>query len=297
MSFENELSAFRAYAKALPGNCVFLVDTYDVMQGIENAIIVGKELRAKGHEMIGIRLDSGDLATLSKHARARLDIEGFKNAIIIASNDLDEHTIASLREQGAPIDAWGVGTQLTTGGSQAALGGIFKVVAIQNADFSFEPKIKISDNADKTTNPGRHQVRRYYQEKPLANGRMQRAFLCDVMFDIDLGISPDSDGNVIMVNPEDSNSLHAINHKQSYEDLLVPIFRGGTLVYQCPSLDRIKERATWQLKALKSESQRLMNPEPYLACFEQRFHQQNMSMIRSLRGFRSLHGKQVEPVS
>ncbi|RIL08650.1 nicotinate phosphoribosyltransferase, partial [bacterium] len=129
LSFDTELEAFRAYADALPNNAVFLVDTYDTLTGVDHAIEVGRSLRERGHELAGIRLDSGDLAYLSRHARARLDAAGFERAQIIASNDLDEETIESLRDQDAAIDAWGVGTRLVTGYDQPALGGVYKLTA------------------------------------------------------------------------------------------------------------------------------------------------------------------------
>ena len=131
MAFESEIESFDAYARAQPNNCIFLVDTYDSIEGVRNAIDAGRRLRERGHEMVGIRLDSGDLAYLSIEARRMLDDAGFANAQIVASNDLDEHMIASLKEQGARIDLWGVGTRLVTGGEQAALGGVYKLGAVR----------------------------------------------------------------------------------------------------------------------------------------------------------------------
>ena len=132
MCFDDELEAFRAYAQAMPNNCVFLVDTYDTLNGVRHAIEVGREMRQQGHEMIGIRLDSGDLAWLSIAARRMLDEAGFPQATIVASNDLDEHLIASLKEQGATIGIWGVGTRLITAYDQPALGGVYKLAAIRD---------------------------------------------------------------------------------------------------------------------------------------------------------------------
>ena len=130
MCFDDELEAFRAYARAMPNNCVFLVDTYDTLDGVRHAIEVGQELRRQGHEMIGIRLDSGDLAWLSIEARRMLDEAGFPKATIVASNELDEQIIASLKDQGATIGVWGVGTRLVTAYDQPALGGVYKLAAI-----------------------------------------------------------------------------------------------------------------------------------------------------------------------
>ena len=133
MCFDDELEAFRAYARAMPNNCVFLVDTYDTLDGVRHAIEVGREMRRQGHEMIGIRLDSGDLAWLSIEARRMLDEAGFPKATIVASNDLDEQIIASLKDQGATIGVWGVGTRLVTAYDQPALGGVYKLAAVRDA--------------------------------------------------------------------------------------------------------------------------------------------------------------------
>ncbi len=160
MVFGDELEAFEAYARAMPNNCVFLVDTYDTLLGVENAVAVGKRLRARGHEMVGIRLDSGDMAALSIEARRILDAGGFPNAAIVASSDLDEHRIRQLKADGATIGVWGVGTRLATAKDQPALGGVYKLAAIQDEHGAWEHRIKISGDAIKTTTPGLHQVRR-----------------------------------------------------------------------------------------------------------------------------------------
>lgn len=156
MSFDSELEAFEAYAHAMPDNCTFLVDTYDTFRGVANAITIGLELRKRGFEMSGIRLDSGNLLTLSTQARALLDRTGFNAAKIVASNDLDEHKIAELKAKSAPIDIWGVGTKLVTGDEQPALGGVYKLGRLDGID-----KIKLSDDSEKTTNPGVLQTLRY----------------------------------------------------------------------------------------------------------------------------------------
>ncbi|MCP4655205.1 MAG: nicotinate phosphoribosyltransferase, partial [bacterium] len=145
MSFASEPEAFAAYARALPNNCVFLVDTYDTLEGVRHAIAMGKWLRERGHEMVGIRLDSGDLATLSCEARKLLDAAGFPKASIVASNDLDEYEIARLKAAGAAIDLWGVGTRLATAYDQPALGGVFKLSAFREAGGSWRPVIKLSE--------------------------------------------------------------------------------------------------------------------------------------------------------
>src|SRR5262249_15832235 len=160
MSFDSELDAFRAYAEALPNNCVFLVDTYDTLDGVRSAIEVGKKIRQLGHELLGVRIDSGDLAKLSIEARKLLDDAGFPRATILGTNDLDEYVIESLKQQGAKIAVWGVGTRLVTGYDQPALGGVYKLGALQDDAGRWQAKIKLSEEPVKTTIPGVLQVRR-----------------------------------------------------------------------------------------------------------------------------------------
>ncbi|MDC7127352.1 MAG: nicotinate phosphoribosyltransferase, partial [Spirochaetales bacterium] len=163
MSFDSELESFRKYAEIYPSNAIFLIDTYDSLgSGIENAIIVGKELKAKGYNF-GVRIDSGDLQYLSEEIRKRLDAEGLPDAFIAVSNDLNEHIIRQLVRDGAPINSWGVGTQLVTGGDDSSLTGVYKIVAKQQGD-KLVPTIKLSNNPEKTTNPGFKQVYRFYDK-------------------------------------------------------------------------------------------------------------------------------------
>src|SRR5207248_3319128 len=159
-----EAEAFRAYAEAMPNNCVFLVDTYDTVDGVARAIEAGRWLRSQGHEMAGIRLDSGDLAYLSIEARRMLDAAGFPKALIVASNDLDEHIIASLKQQGARIGMWGVGTKLVTAFDQPALGGVYKLTAIRDAGQPWRYKVKLSEQAVKVSTPGILQVARFTRQ-------------------------------------------------------------------------------------------------------------------------------------
>ena len=164
MNFPDELTAFRAYAKSFPDDCLLLADTYDTLKsGVPNAIAVFRELRAAGHEPKGIRLDSGELAYLSKAARKMLDAAGFPNAVICASGDLDEYSIRSLKEQGAKIDLWGVGTKLITSADMPALGGVYKLAAVFEEEREI-PKIKLSDTTEKITNPGMKEVYRIYDK-------------------------------------------------------------------------------------------------------------------------------------
>ncbi|MCP4708124.1 MAG: nicotinate phosphoribosyltransferase, partial [Planctomycetes bacterium] len=154
MCFESEIEAFETYARAMPNNCIFLVDTYDTIDGVKHAVKVGYRLRQKGFEMVGIRLDSGDLAYLSIKARELLDAAGFPKARIVASNDLDEQLVTSLKDQGARIDIWGIGTKLITANDQPALGGVYKLSAIRYPGGEWRHKVKLSEQTIKISNPG-----------------------------------------------------------------------------------------------------------------------------------------------
>ena len=149
------------YARVMPNNCVFLVDTYNTLDGVRHAVEVGRCLREQGVEMIGVRLDSGDLAYLSIEARRILDEAGFASAAIVASNDLDEHIIASLKDQGAAVSMWGVGTKLATAYDQPALTGVYKLTALRHPGEAWQPKVKVSEQTAKVSTPGVLQVRRY----------------------------------------------------------------------------------------------------------------------------------------
>ena len=240
MCFDDELSAFRAYAEAMPNNCVFLVDTYNTLQGVQNAVAVAKELRKTGHELIGVRLDSGDLAYLSIAARKILDEAGFPAAEIVASNELDEQIITSLKDQGAKIGVWGVGTRLATAFDEPALGGVYKLSAIREPGGPWEYKVKLSEQAVKVSNPGILQVRRYS-----CGGQA----IGDMIFDEEL---PGSDG-AVMVDPLDMTRRMAFSEapdgtgKIGRENLLMPIFRSGKRVYEFPALEAARRewRPSW----------------------------------------------------
>jgi nicotinate phosphoribosyltransferase len=251
LAFDTELEAFEAYADALPNNCVFLVDTYDSLQGVRHAVEVGRKLRAQGHEMIGIRLDSGDLAYLSREARKILDESGFPKASILASNELDETVISSLkRDQGAKIGVWGVGTRLVVGHGDAALGGVYKLSAIRERGGGWEYKVKLSEQAVKTTNPGIQQVRRYVQDGE---------FIGDLIWDEPSGL-PDSP---TMVDPQDLTRRKVFHPGTVGEDLLVPIFRQGGRVWDPPGLEEIRRRVRQQLAGFHGGVKRFVNPHRY----------------------------------
>lgn len=271
MAFDTELEAFDAYADAMPNNCIFLVDTYDTLQGVRHAVEVGRRLRARGHELNGIRLDSGDLAWLSIEARRILDEGGFPNAFIVASNDLDEHLIESLKHQGAQISVWGVGTQLVTGGTQPALGGVYKLSAIRNERGEWEPKIKLSEQAVKVSNPGIQQVRRF-----TLNGE----FCGDVIFDEEQGCPPAPQ----IIHPRDVLRHKAMPEGAAHEDLLRPVFRAGKLAAQMPTLLQMQARARDQLTHLHATIKRLDNPHEYPAGVERTLHERKVAMIAAAKG-------------
>ena len=271
MSFDTELEAFEAYAEAMPNNCVFLVDTYDTLDGVRHAVQVGKRLRERGHELAGIRLDSGDLAWLSIEARRILDESGFEKAVIVASNDLDEHLIESLKHQGAKIGVWGVGTQMVTGGEQPALGGVYKLGAIRNDEGAWEPKIKLSEQAVKVSNPGVQQVRRF-----TLNGE----FRGDAIFDEDHGCAEPME----IAHPNDPGRVKAMPEGAIFEDLLQPVYRAGELVMKLPTLAESQARTHDQLKHLHATVKRLQHPHEYPAGLERTLSERKMQIIREARG-------------
>lgn len=269
MLFDNELESFRKYAEAMPNNCVFLVDTYDTLEGVRNAIEVGGWLREHGHEMVGIRLDSGDLAHLSIQARQMLDEAGFLEAVIVASNDLDEEIIGSLKEQGAKIALWGVGTKLVTGHDQPALAGVYKLGAVQNR-LEWQNKIKLSEQSIKISNPGRQQVRRYYTETENIG---------DAIYDIETDLSQ----GCIIVDQLDPIRRKTISPETKYRDLLVPVFRLGESVYEQPSLEHIRDEVQENLKMFHDGMRRIVNPHQYLVGLEKSLYDLKTEMIFQAR--------------
>ncbi len=270
MAFDSEPEAFAAYAAAMPNNCVFLVDTYDSIAGVRHAIAVGEELRRGGHELVGIRLDSGDLTALSREARRMLDEAGFPSAAIVASNDLDEHLIRELKQQGAAISVWGVGTRLATAYDQPALGGVFKLSALRSPQGEWEYKLKLSEQPVKISNPGIQQVRRYFDTA----GRM----VGDCIYDEPLGI-----GESPAVRGFAGEHLYGFPEPAAHEDLLRPIFRGGRLVYDVPSLEVSRRAAAEQLERLAPAIRRLKNPEPYRVGLEENLYELKHRLISEAR--------------
>ena len=270
LSFDSEREAFSQYAKAMPNNSTLLVDTYHTLDGVRHAIEVGRELRQQGHDLAGIRLDSGDLAFLSIEARKLLDEAGFKNTVILGSNDLDERVITSLKQQGAMITAWGVGTRLVTAYDQPALGGVYKLSALRKPGGPWEPKVKLSEQAAKTTNPGILQVRRF---------RSDSQFLGDAIYDLSQPVP----ASFTVVDPLDPTRRKHFRPDTSSEDLLVPVFRSGKLVYQPPALQQIRKRVQDQLAMLHPGIKRFLNPHQYPAGLEFGLHELKSRFVLQAR--------------
>jgi len=253
MSFPQEIDAFRAYAEIFPDTCLLLVDTYDTLRsGVPNAIKVFEELRAKGHKPVGIRLDSGDLAYLSKKARIMLDNAGFHDAKIFASSDIDEWLIRDMKLQGAKIDVWGVGTKLITGDGCPALGGVYKLSAeIENGNLI--PKIKVSDNVEKITNPGYKKLVRIY------DNNSQKAIADLIMLDEEV---IDETQPLVIFHPVDTWKRMRLTNYHTKE-LLIPVYVDGKQVYESPSLMDIQAYAKQELASFWDEIKRLINPQEY----------------------------------
>ena len=272
MSFPDEISAFRAYADIFPGSCLLLVDTYDTLgSGVPNAIKVFGELRERGYEPLGIRLDSGDLAYLSKKARKMLDDAGFPKAKIIASNDLDEEIIRDLKEQGAAIDVWGVGTRLITSDGCPALGGVYKLAA-EEVDGELQPRIKLSDNPAKMTNPGYKKLYRIY-DRDTGKAYADLIALEEEQYDENQPLT--------IFHPVDTWKRMTITNYRLRE-LLVPIFVGGKQVYQSPTLKEICDYAKREKETMWEETLRLFNPHDYKIDLSQPLYDLKQSMLSQL---------------
>lgn len=255
MSFPDEYTAFKAYSEIYPNACLLLVDTYDTLKsGIPNAIKVFTEMRDAGIELknYGIRLDSGDLAYLSKKARKMLDAAGFPDAIISASNDLDEYLIDSLKVQGSTITSWGVGTHLITAKDCPSFGGVYKLAAIKGPDGQFIPKIKLSENSEKVTNPGNKTIYRIYEKD---SGKVKADLIClvDEKFD--------ENENLSIFDPlEPWKKTKLKGGTYTMREMMVPVFIGGECVYESPKVMDIREYCRQELETLWPETRRLVNP-------------------------------------
>jgi len=270
MSFDSEKEAFQAFAEAMPNNMIFLVDTYNTLHGVARAIEVGRAMRDRGRELGGIRLDSGDLAYLSIEARRMLNEAGFPKASIFASNDLDEYTIASLKEQGAAIDMWGVGTKLVTAYDQPALGGVYKLAALRGEGRAWKHKIKLSEQTSKISIPGLQQIRRF---------RLNGAIIGDMVYDLDAPVAEDR----VIVDRADPTRRKPIPDHAEYEDLLLPIFRRGKLVYEQPPLASVRDRVQAQLASLHEGHKRFLNPHEYPVGLSPQLYDLRARLIREAR--------------
>ncbi len=255
MSFPDEYTAFKAYSEIYPNACILLVDTYDTLKsGIPNAIRVFTEMRDAGIKLTnyGIRLDSGDLAYLSKKARKMLDAAGFPDAVISASNDLDEYLIDSLKVQGATITSWGVGTHLITAKDCPSFGGVYKLAAIKGPDGKFIPKIKLSENSEKVTNPGNKTVYRIYEKE---TGKI-KADLISLVDD-----SFDESKDLMLFDPiEPWKKTKLKGGTYTMREMMIPVFKNGECVYDSPKVMDIRAYCQNELNTLWPETRRLVNP-------------------------------------
>jgi len=272
MVFENEREAFERYADAYPDNALLLIDTYDTLgSGLQNAVAVGRRLKAAGHRGFGVRLDSGDLEYLSKRVRARLDAEGLADALIVASNDLDEAIIHQLITRGAPIDVWGVGTNLVTGAGDPALTGVYKLAARERErDGIFEPTIKVSNNPEKVTNPGVKQVWRFVtpEGSPLAD------LICLEDETLETGRP------YTFHHPHGDYRSFTLREYGGMTALLKRWMTAGEIVGELPSLPDLQARTLRHLQALDETYKRLINPHDYKVSLSSRLSELKAGLIR-----------------
>ncbi len=265
-AFDSELAAFTAYADVLPDHCVLLVDTYNTLKGVEHAITVGKKLREHGADLLAIRLDSGDLADLSIKARRMLDAAEFQHTGILASNLLDEYVIADLKKQHAAISSWGVGTHLATAYDQPALDGVYKLSALRDAKGEWQYKLKLSEQAIKISNPGRHQVRRFFRDEQ---------YIADVIYDLSLGIS---DVPTAVTIADTTKAWHFDDY-DACVDLLQPLFKQGVMVQPQPSLADIRNCALAETAFYFATS----NEKPYPVLLEKKLADLKNELISQVK--------------
>lgn len=274
MSFPDEYTAFKTYAEMYPDNCTLLVDTYDTLKsGVPNAIRVFQEFKDAGKPLIkyGIRLDSGDLAYLSKEARKMLDEAGFPEATICASNDLDEFLLHDLKMQGAAIDSWGVGTNLITSKDCPSFGGVYKLAAIQNEEGEFVPKIKISENTEKITNPGNKTIYRIYEK---ASGKIKADLICFADEVIDLK------QDLLLFDPMDTwKKTKLAGGTYTVREILLPIFKNGECLYKSPTLKEIAAYCREEKDTLWDETKRLFYPHRVYVDLSQKLYAVKQSLL------------------
>ena len=277
MSFPEEYTAFKKYSELYPKACILLVDTYDTIKsGVPNAIRVFQEMRAANIPLTfyGIRLDSGDLAYLSKKARKMLDAAGFTDAVISASNDLDEYLIDSLKAQGATITSWGVGTNLITSKDWPAFGGVYKLAAVMDKNGNFIPKIKLSENSEKITNPGNKKIYRIYEKD---SGKIKADLIClvDETF-------TETESLLLFdpLEPWKKTKLKAGTF--TLREIMVPVFLDGACVYESPKVMEIRDYCQQELSTLWDETRRLVNPHNVYVDLSSRLYDMKISLLDEL---------------
>ena len=278
MSFPDEYTAFKTYAKMYPDSCTLLVDTYDVLKsGVPNAIRVFEEMREEGIKLTkyGIRIDSGDLAYLSKEAYKMLEAEGFDDSTIAASSDLDEYLIDSLKTQDAKINSWGVGTNLITSKDNPAFGGVYKLAAVKDSDSNnFIPKIKLSENTEKVTNPGNKTVYRIYSK---TTGKIKADLIClaDEVFD--------PEETMIIFDPVDTwKKTKVLGGTYEIRELLIPVIREGKRVYTSPDVMDIRDYCQKEQNTLWDESRRLINPQKVYVDLSQKLYDLKKNLLEEM---------------
>ena len=277
MSFPDEYTAFLNYAELYPDGCILLIDTYDTLRsGLPNAIRVFREMKEKGVTLTnyGVRMDSGDLAYLSKKVRAELDRAGFPDAIISASNDLDEYLIQSLKQQGAAITSWGVGTSLITSRDCPALGGVYKLAAIEDENGRFIPKIKLSENTEKITNPGNKEIYRIYDK---TSGKIRADLICIA------GEEFDPSEDLTLFDPNETWKKTTLpGGTYTLRRLLVPVFENGKCVYSSPTTMEIREICAREKDTLWAENKRFNNPAEVYVDLSDRLYEMKRQVINDL---------------
>ncbi|MCH9634016.1 MAG: Nicotinate phosphoribosyltransferase pncB2 [Chlamydiae bacterium] len=273
MAFDDEATAFEEFAKNMPSQTVFLVDTYQTLEGVKHAIEIGNKIKLLGHQFLGIRLDSGDLAYLSIEARKMLDQAGFKETKIYATNELDELIIRDLIQQGAKINVWGVGTNLVTSQGQSALDGVYKMSALKDERGDWMYKMKCSEQMMKISNPGILQVRRFLNKQQ---------YIGDAIYDLNESCG----SNWVIVDPLDPTKRKSFNCPENYKDLLIPIFREGKKVYTEPSLDQIKQKVSQELSCFHKGLKRFLFPHQYPHGLEEKLYNRKIQLVEKIRGHR-----------
>ncbi|MCR5486441.1 MAG: nicotinate phosphoribosyltransferase [Lachnospiraceae bacterium] len=278
MSFPDELTAFRKYAEIYPDACLLIADTYDTLKsGVPNAIRVFQELRDKGihPKLYGVRFDSGDLAYLSKKSRKMFDDAGFPDAVLSASNDLDEFLIDSLKAQGAMITSWGVGTNLITSKDWPAFGGVYKLAAVRDKEGVFQPKIKISENSEKVTNPGNKKIIRVYDKE----GKVKADLICLVEEEFS------EDRPLMLFDPAEPWKKTRMEPGEfSLREIMIQVFDRGECVYESPTVMEMREFCQKELNTLWDETRRLVNPHNVYVDLSQKLYDTKIALLNEMSG-------------